>query len=122
MSRSVQPRPRGAISASNGRHSRRIPVRLGGVDREHPRGLAHAQDVLAGEPPVDVAGQRREVREPRQVRLVLEDRLVEVGDAPALRHGEVEQLGQQPAHAAPVMLLRHVRNGTSSLPSASRAT
>ena len=83
-----------------GRQARRIPVRLGGVDREHPRRVADAQDPLARESPVDVASEGREVGQPRQVRLVLEDRLVEVGHAPALGHGEVQRLGQQPARRA----------------------
>ena len=97
--RSVQGRP-AARPARRRPPSVRVPVRLGGVDREHPRRVADAQDPLARESPVDVAGERREVGQPRQVRLVLEDRLVEVGHAPALGHGEVQRLGQQPARRA----------------------
>ena len=82
------------------RHPRRVPVTGLRVDREHARGLAHPHPVLAGQPPVDVAGQRGEVSDPRHVRLLLEDRLVEVGDAPALRHGEVEERGQLGAGVA----------------------
>ena len=76
------------------RHPRGVPVTAARVDREHSRGLAHAHLVFAGELPVDVAGQRGEVGDPRHVRLLLQDRLVQVGDAPALRHGEVEERRQ----------------------------
>ena len=50
--------------------------------------------VLAGELAVNVAGKRGQAREPRHVGLRFQDRLVEVRDAPALRHREVEQRGQ----------------------------
>ena len=80
-----------------GRQACGVPIRLGGIDWEHPRRVADAQDALAGEPPVDVARQGRQVGEPRQMRLVLEDRLIEVRHAPALGHGEVERLAQDPA-------------------------
>ena len=81
------------------RDARRVPVTRRGVDGEHARRLADAHHVLAREPPVDVAREGGEVRDPGDVRLPLEDRLVEVGDAPALRHRELEQRGQLGAGA-----------------------
>ena len=81
-------------------HPRGVPVAGARVDGKHARRLADANRVLAGEAPVDVAGQRGEVGDPWHVRLLLQDRLVEVGDGPALRHGEVEQRGQLGARLA----------------------
>lgn len=66
----------------------------GRVDREHARRVAHAQHALPREAPVHVAGERREVRDAARVLLAGEDRLVEVGNAPALGNVEAEELGQ----------------------------
>ncbi len=63
-----------------------------GVHREHAGGVTHAQDPPTGQAPVDVARQRGEVVDPGQVRLVVEHRLVVVGDRPAQRDVLVEQL------------------------------
>src|SRR5918997_736739 len=43
---------------------RRVVITGGGVDGEHAAGVADAQNLLSGELPVDVAGQRREMRDP----------------------------------------------------------
>ena len=94
MSRSFQGRLARRDQRVELRHPGGVPVAGARVDREHPRGLAHAHLVLARERPVDVAGQGGEVGDPLHVGLVVEDRLVQVGDAPALRHGEVEERGQ----------------------------
>ena len=65
---------------------------LGGVDGEHTGGVAHAEHLLARELPVDVSGERREVCDLRDVGLVIEDCLIEVGDAPAQGYVEDEEL------------------------------
>ena len=64
------------------------------VDREHPGGVADAEHLLAGEPPVHVAGERREERDAGDVRLGVEDRLVEVRDDQ--RSGMLCRTGAQP--------------------------
>ena len=68
-----------------------VPVAGKRIDREHARGLAHAHDMLAGQQPVNVTGQGGEPGDPGNVGLALEDRLVQVGDAPALGHAEVQR-------------------------------
>ena len=65
-----------------------------GVDREHARRVADAEHLAAGEPPVHVAGEGRDEAHLGDVRLVVEDRLVEVGDRPAQRDVDAEQLGE----------------------------
>ena len=82
------------------RHPGGIPVPGDRVDGEHAGRLVQAHHVLAGEPPVDVRGQRLEMGQLRQVRLAVEDGLVEVGDAPALRHREVQERRQLGAGGA----------------------
>ena len=64
------------------------------VDREHARGIADADDLAAGETPVHVAREGREESHVPDVRLVVDDRLVKVGDRPAQRDVHAEQLGQ----------------------------
>ena len=56
--------------------------------------LAHAQDVAAGQAPVDVAGQGGHPVDVGYVGLCGGDGAVEVGDGPALGDVEAEQLGQ----------------------------
>ena len=65
-----------------------------GIHRQHAGGVAHAQDLLAGELPVDVAGERGQVADVPHVGFIVQDGLVEVGDAPAERDVVHEQLGQ----------------------------
>ena len=55
------------------------------VDREHAAGIPDAEDLLAGELLVHVAGQGRQVGQPTDVFLAVQDRLVEVRDAPPVR-------------------------------------
>ncbi len=66
----------------------------GRVDGQHAGGVAHAQDLLTGEFPVDVAGEGGEVGDPGNVLLPVQDGLVEVGDAPAERDVIDEELGE----------------------------
>ena len=61
-----------------------------GVDRDHAAGIPDAEDLLAGELPVHVAGQGRQVVEPTDVVLAVQDRLVEVRDAPPVRDVDAE--------------------------------
>ena len=71
------------------------PVVPGGrVHGQHAGGVAHAQHLLAGELPVDVAGQGGEIGDLGHVLLAVQDGLVQVGDAPAERNVVDEQLGQ----------------------------
>ena len=65
-----------------------------GVDREHARRVAHAEHLAAGEPPVHVAGERRDEPHLGDVRLVVEHGLVQVGDRPAQRDVDAERLGE----------------------------
>ena len=65
-----------------------------GVDREHARRVADAQYPAPGQAPVDVAGERGEEADLRHVRLVVEDRLVVVGDGPPQRDVVPEELAE----------------------------
>ena len=73
-----------------GEHARVVATR-GGVDREHARGIADTEHVAAGQAPVHVPGKGRERGDADDVRLVVEDGLVEVGDRPPKRNGMAEQ-------------------------------
>ena len=64
------------------------------VDGEHAAGVTDAEHLLAGQLPVHVAGQRRQVRDAADVLLAVQDRLVDVGDAPPVRDVVAEQFGQ----------------------------
>ena len=64
------------------------------VDGEHTRGLADAQGVDAGEHEVNVAGQGGDVADLGNVRLVVQNGLIQVGDGPPLGDVEAEGLGQ----------------------------
>ncbi len=66
----------------------------GDVDREHAGGIAHAEHLPPGEPPVHVPGQGGDVPNRRHVRLLVEDRLVQVGHRPAQRDVVPEQGAQ----------------------------
>jgi hypothetical protein len=65
------------------------------VDREHAAGVADPEHLLAGELPVHIAGQGGQVGQPADVLLTVEDRLVQVGDAPPVRD-VVPELRAQP--------------------------
>ena len=71
-----------------------VVVARRGVDREHARGVADADRLAAREPPVHVPGERRDEGDLRDVRLLVEDRLVQVGDRPAQRDVEAELLAE----------------------------
>ena len=65
-----------------------------GVDREHARGVADAQDVAARQLVVDPAGQGRQAGDARCMLLGVEDRLVQVRDRPAQGNVEAEEARQ----------------------------
>ena len=93
-SSSCRPSRRSATSSSNAASSC-VRVAAGrGVDREHARRVADAQHPAPGQAPVDVAGERGEEADLRHVRLVVEDRLVVVGDRPPQRDVVAEELGE----------------------------
>ena len=74
-------------------HRGRVVLRLG-VDGQHAAGITDTQHFLAGEAPVDVAGQCGQVLDVAHMLLIVENGLVEVGDAPAegnVVHEEVRQ-------------------------------
>ena len=62
------------------------------INREHARSIADAEDFLAAELPVYIAGQRRQERDVLDMVFLVEDGLVEMCDAPALRNVEAEEL------------------------------
>ena len=63
----------------------------GGVNGNHARGIAHAEDELARHLPVHITCQCGEVLDAGHVLLVVEDGLVEVADAPAQGDVVVEE-------------------------------
>ena len=71
-----------------------VVVQRPAVDGEHAAGLAHAHDLLAGELPVDVASQGGEEGDILHVRLLVQNGLIQVGDAPALGDVEAEEGAQ----------------------------
>ena len=75
-------------------HHTRIVRARRGIDREHAARLAHAHHVLARQAVVHVARERRQPADRRYVRLLVEDRLRVVRHRPALRHVELEKLGE----------------------------
>ena len=77
-----------------GLHHARVVRARRGIDREHAARLAHAHHVLAREAVMHVARERRQPADRRYVRLLVEDRLRVVRHRPALRHVELEKLGE----------------------------
>lgn len=71
-----------------------VVVTGGGVDREHARGVAHAEHLLAGQLPVHVPGEGGEEADLGDVRLGVDDGLVQVSDRPAQRNVHAQQLGE----------------------------
>ena len=71
-----------------------IVVQCRAVDREHAGGLADAHDLLTGQLPVDITGKRCKKRDGRDVGFSIQDGLIIMRDAPALRNIEAKQLGQ----------------------------
>ena len=90
----VEARSTGGDHLAEPREHRRVVVVSGRVDREHARRVAHAQHLAAGEAPVHKAGQGRDEVEVGYVRLLVEDRLVQVRGRPPQREVEAERLGQ----------------------------
>jgi hypothetical protein len=64
------------------------------VDGEHAGRFADAHHLLPGQLPVDIARQRGQVADRRDVGFLVQDRLPEVCDAPALGNVELEQFGE----------------------------
>ncbi len=62
------------------------------VNREHARGIADAEHLLTAELPVHIAGQRRQERDILDMLFPIEDGLIEMRDAPALRDVKAEEL------------------------------
>ena len=63
-----------------------------GIDGYHARCVADSQHLLAGELPVDIAGQGGEIGDLGDMLLLVQDGLVQVGDAPAQGNVVNEQL------------------------------
>ena len=72
-------------------HRRIVEARLL-VNREHARGIADAEYLLTAELPVHIAGQRRQKSDVLDMVFFIEDGLIEVRDAPALRDVEAEEI------------------------------
>ena len=66
----------------------------GRIDREHAGGITDAENLLSGELPVHITGERGEVRDLADVLFLVEHRLVQVGDGPAFRNIVLEQFGK----------------------------
>ena len=73
---------------------RLIIVARRAVDREHAGGLANAHQLFAGEQEMEIARERRKIGDPAHVLLAVQDRLIEVGDAPALGDIEIKERRQ----------------------------
>ena len=71
-----------------------VVIQLFAVDGEHAAGFAHPHDVFAGQFPMDISGKGRQGVDVLNMLLPVEDRLIEVRDAPALRDIESEELCQ----------------------------
>ena len=72
-------------------HHPLVVVILRAVDREHPRCFADAHDLLAGQECVDVSCKGGEEGNVLYMLFSVQNRLIEVGNAPALRNCEAEQ-------------------------------
>ena len=103
------------------RQHRSVVAPGGDVDREHAAGVADAEHLLAGQLPVDVAGQGGQVGDAVDMVLAVQDRLVEVRDAPPMRECCARTAALSRSAASPVLVLRQVRKGVSSSPSESKA-
>ena len=77
------------------RRERRIIGAARLVDGEHPRRVADAEHPLAREPPVHIARERREEVDLPGRRLAVQDGLIEMRDAPALRYIEGKLLRER---------------------------
>ena len=71
-----------------------VVAAAGDVDREHAAGVPDPDQLLSGELPVHVAGQGGEVPDPTDVVLTVQNRLEQVGDAPAVGDVVAERLAQ----------------------------
>ena len=92
--RGVEARSTGGDHLAEPRQHRRVVVVSGRVDRKHARGVANAEHFAAGEAPVHEAGESRDEGEVGDVRLLVEDRLVQVRGRPPQREVEAERLRQ----------------------------
>ncbi|MPN43106.1 hypothetical protein SDC9_190665 [bioreactor metagenome] len=64
------------------------------VDGEHTGGIADSQHLLSRELPVDIARQRCQIGKAGNMLLSVENRLLQMGNAPALGNVELKQLRQ----------------------------
>ena len=71
-----------------------VVIHDNGIDGEHAGGFAHTHDPLTGQKVMDIACQSGDVIHLRNVILAVQDCLIQLGNAPAQRHIELEQLGQ----------------------------
>ena len=67
-------------------HHASVKAAVGLVICEHTRGLAHADDHPAGQQVVDIDAERHQPAELRDMLLAVQNRLIEVGNAPSLRN------------------------------------
>ena len=71
-----------------------MKILLIGIDRKHTGAVADSQHLTPGQFPVYIPLQCDQVINLRHMRLFLQNRLVQMGDAPSLRDMVLEQLRQ----------------------------
>ena len=64
------------------------------VDGEHARCVAHTQHLLLRQFPMDIACERGLIADILDMGFLVQYRLVEVGNAPAMGNIELEQIGE----------------------------
>ena len=64
------------------------------VDREHAAGFPDTHDLFTGQRVMDISGKRRDISDLSDMIFLVQHRLIEVGDRPALRDIETEELRQ----------------------------
>ena len=62
------------------------------VDGEHARGVAYAQHLLTRQPPMHIACQRGLIADILDMGFLVQYRLKEVGNAPAMGNTKLEQI------------------------------
>ena len=75
-------------------HHALVIVPLFAVNGEHAAGLANAHDLLPGELPMNIACQCGKERKVLHMLLMVENRLIQMGDAPALGNVEAKECRQ----------------------------
>ena len=64
------------------------------VNREHARGFTNTQDFLTCKHPMDITGQRGQVTDVFDMRLLVQDRLIKMSNAPTLRYVELKEFSK----------------------------